>query len=74
MQDFRMDLQNVLSLVVGKNNSGKTSLLKVMDKFLNPGEKSKFVFEDFALTYHANLEKLFDTKKLFGETHHCPLI
>lgn len=64
LQDFRMDLQNVLSLVVGKNNSGKTSLLKVMDKFLNTGEKTKFVFEDFTLAYHADLEKLFDTSSI----------
>lgn len=35
LQDFSIDLQKDLSLVVGKNNSGKTSLLKVMDKFIN---------------------------------------
>lgn len=58
LQDFSMDLQKDLSLVVGKNNSGKTSLLKVMDKFLNGGE-SKFSFEDFSLKYHNELERYF---------------
>ena len=58
LQDFSIDLQQDLSLVVGKNNSGKTSLLKVMDKFINGGE-SKFQFEDFSLAYHTELEKLF---------------
>jgi predicted ATP-dependent endonuclease of OLD family len=58
LQDFSIDLQQNLSLVVGKNNSGKTSLLKVMDKFIN-GSESKFVFEDFSLSYHTELEKLF---------------
>ena len=48
LQDFSIDLRQELSLVVGKNNSGKTSLLKVMDKFINGGE-SKFQFEDFSL-------------------------
>lgn len=58
LQDFTIDLQQVLSLVVGKNNSGKTSLLKVMDKFLNGGD-SKFSFEDFSLSCHSELERLF---------------
>ena len=35
LKDFSIDLEDALSLVVGKNNCGKTSLLSVMDKFLN---------------------------------------
>lgn len=58
LQDFSIDLQKDLSLVVGKNNSGKTSLLKVMDKFIN-GNENKFSFEDFSLSYHNSLEALF---------------
>lgn len=58
LQDFSIDLQKELSLVVGKNNSGKTSLLKVMDKFIN-GNENKFTFEDFSLSYHSTLESLF---------------
>ena len=63
LQDFSIDLQQNLSLVVGKNNSGKTSLLKVMDKFIN-GSESKFVFEDFSLSYHTELEKLFSDSEI----------
>jgi len=43
VQDFRLlkntsvDVEDVLSLVIGKNNTGKTSLLTVLDKFLNSG-------------------------------------
>ena len=58
LQNFSIDLRQGLSLVVGKNNSGKTSLLKVMDKFIN-GKGSKFLFEDFSLTCHPELERLF---------------
>lgn len=58
LQDFSIDLQKELSLVVGKNNCGKTSLLKVMDKFIN-GNENKFTFEDFSLNYHSTLEALF---------------
>lgn len=35
LKDFELDLKTDLSLIVGKNNCGKTSLLTVMDKFLN---------------------------------------
>ena len=35
LKSFSMDLEEPLSLVVGKNNTGKTSILTVLDKFLN---------------------------------------
>ena len=39
LKDLKIDLQPNLSLVVGKNNVGKTSLLIVLDKFLNSGKR-----------------------------------
>lgn len=71
LQDFSIDLQKELSLVVGKNNSGKTSLLKVLDKFLNGGD-SKFSFEDFSLKYHATLENLFGDDVIPEDDFHAP--
>ncbi len=35
LKKFSIDLEDDLSLILGKNNTGKTSLLAVMDKFLN---------------------------------------
>ncbi len=35
LKDFSIDIEKELSLVIGKNNCGKTSLLSVIDKFLN---------------------------------------
>lgn len=35
LRNFSMDLENELSLVIGKNNTGKTSILFVLEKFLN---------------------------------------
>ena len=35
LKTFSMDLENELSLVIGKNNTGKTSILSVLDKFIN---------------------------------------
>ncbi len=68
LQDFSIDLQKDLSLVVGKNNSGKTSLLKVMDKFIN-GNENKFTFKDFSLPYQSTLATLFSSD-IIDEEHY----
>ena len=41
LKNFSLDLEDELSLVIGKNNTGKTSILSVLDKFLNQSEKKK---------------------------------
>lgn len=46
LQDFKMDLEDVLTLIIGKNNSGKTSFLSILQKFLS-GSEPEFSFEDF---------------------------
>ena len=53
---FSMDLEEDLSLVIGKNNTGKTSILSVLDKFLN--EKSKFSYDDLNIDFKNELEGL----------------
>ena len=40
LKDFSIDIEDELSLVIGKNNKGKTSLLSVLDKFLNQSDKN----------------------------------
>lgn len=59
LKDFKLDLENELSLVLGKNNSGKTSILSVLDKFIN-SEKSKFTSEDFNLVFKNELKTLIE--------------
>ncbi|WP_129021464.1 ATP-dependent endonuclease [Edaphocola flava] len=56
LKTFSMDLENELSLIIGKNNTGKTSILSVLDKFIN--EKSKFSYEDFNIDFKNDLEGL----------------
>lgn len=56
LKGFSMDLENELSLVIGKNNTGKTSILSVLDKFIN--EKSKFSYDDFNIDFKNELEVL----------------
>ena len=49
LKDFELDLENKLSLIIGKNNCGKTSFLSILDKFIGSqaGSKKPFKFEDF---------------------------
>jgi len=54
LKDFSLDLENELSLVIGKNNCGKTSLLLVLNKFLNSG---KFKPDDFNIDYKKKLSE-----------------
>ena len=42
LKNFSIDIEDELSLVIGKNNSGKTSILSALDKFLNRSESNKF--------------------------------
>ncbi|WP_299176724.1 ATP-dependent endonuclease [uncultured Chryseobacterium sp.] len=56
LKDFSIDLEKELSLVIGKNNTGKTSILSVLDKFLN--EKTKFSYDDFNIDFKNELEDL----------------
>lgn len=61
LKDFSVDLEENLSLIVGKNNSGKTSLLQLLNTMLNGTEPT---YNDFNLDYRkvlweqiSNLEK-----------------
>jgi len=46
LKNFKCDFENELSIVVGKNNTGKTSILTVLDKFLSPSEKNSLTIND----------------------------
>jgi predicted ATP-dependent endonuclease of OLD family len=60
LKNFSMDLEEELSLVIGKNNTGKTSILSVLDKFLN--EKSKFSYDDLNIDFRKELESLIKSE------------
>ena len=62
LKDFVIDLQPELSLVIGKNNVGKTSLLTVLDKFLNNNKDrtGRFQYNDFNLDFQKEIEELLD--------------
>lgn len=60
LKNFSMDLEDELSLVIGKNNTGKTSILSVLDKFLNQSEKNKFYFDDFNIDFKKELNDIVE--------------
>ncbi|NOQ75374.1 MAG: AAA family ATPase [Crocinitomix sp.] len=62
LKDFEIDLEDDLSLVLGKNNTGKTSMLAVMEKFLT--EKSGFSINDFNLDNQEKLKSLVKGKSI----------
>ncbi|APF41210.1 ATP-dependent nuclease [Neomicrococcus aestuarii] len=47
LSDFQLDLCDDLSLIIGKNNTGKTSLLNVMSTSLSG--RNSYDFEDFSV-------------------------
>ncbi len=49
-------------MVIGKNNTGKTSILSVLDKFLN--EKNKFSYDDFNIEFKKELVSLIEQETL----------
>ena len=54
LKDFKLDFKDELSLVIGKNNCGKTSALIILDKMLN---SSKIMWEDINLECQKDLYK-----------------
>lgn len=63
LKNFSIDLEDSLSLVIGKNNVGKTSLLLILDQFLGSrGEtKRSFRFNDLNLDAQEQLKELMTT-------------
>ncbi len=56
LKNFSMDLEEELSLVIGKNNTGKTSILTALSKFLNHSDRNKFSYNDFSIDFKNHLE------------------
>ncbi|HUH43424.1 MAG TPA: ATP-dependent endonuclease [Sulfurimonas sp.] len=67
LKDFELDLEESLSLVIGKNNCGKTSLLSILDKFI--GSKSlsnNFKFDDFNSEFKDELKTKIESNDTTG--------
>lgn len=62
LKNFSLNLENDLSLVIGKNNTGKTSLLSALEKLINNSERNKISFDDFNVELREKLTNIISKK------------
>jgi len=67
LQDFKIDIEDELSLIIGKNNTGKTSLLSILEKFLI-SEKNNFSFDDINISCQENIVNTINNNEYDSET------
>ena len=65
LKDFSLNLKNELSLIVGKNNCGKTSILSVLEKIFNKNYSRTLTWEDINLNHR---KKIFENIKEVSDT------
>jgi len=74
LKSFVIDLEKDLSLIIGKNNTGKTSVLAVLDKFLNSSDKKRITIDDFNVDLKKELIKIVEgSHEIVGEQEYIPL-
>ena len=61
LRNLEVDLEEYLSIIVGKNNSGKTSLLIALERFLS-NTNANFDFDDFNLDFRRHVLELAENK------------
>ncbi|WP_317912015.1 ATP-dependent nuclease [Carnobacterium maltaromaticum] len=65
LKELKLDLQDDLSLILGKNNCGKTTLLTMLDRFIGSGTSMHpFLWDDFSLEFKSRFYKLATKNKL----------
>lgn len=57
LEDVSLNIEEDITLIVGKNNTGKTSLFEVINMFFN--EKNNFSFHDFSQKTYSQFEANF---------------
>jgi predicted ATP-dependent endonuclease of OLD family len=58
LKDVRVDLSNETTLFVGANNSGKTSAMDALRKFLVKGDGNSFIFYDFTVSNREAINRI----------------
>lgn len=71
LKDFSIDLEQEMSLIIGKNNSGKTSLLYLLHKIFNWREKGGCIhIDDFNLDFKKVLVDMITTEEEIQEENY----
>ena len=58
LEDIRLNVEEDITLIVGKNNTGKTSLFEIANMFFS--EKNNFSFHDFSQSTYVQFEECFE--------------
>lgn len=58
LEDVSLNIEEDITLIVGKNNTGKTSLFEVINMFFN--DKNNFSFHDFSQKTYSQFEASFN--------------
>lgn len=67
LKSLNLDMDNDLSLIIGKNNCGKTSLLSILEKFI--GTKvgvNNFSYDDFNMDFQEELYNIVESKAVLS--------
>ena len=68
LEEIRLNVEEDITLIVGKNNTGKTSLFEVVNMFFS--EKNNLSFHDFSQSAYVQFEECFEIfEKLQTETN-----
>lgn len=63
LKDITVDLEDDLSVIIGKNNCGKTSFLWILDKFIGDGySKNTFEYYDFSTEFKDELKSFVENE------------
>jgi len=74
LKNFTLDLEDELSLVIGKNNTGKTSILACLEKLVIQSDKKAISFDDFNIELKSSLEDILTGKeKILPKESYIPL-
>jgi putative ATP-dependent endonuclease of OLD family len=68
LKEFALCLEDTLSLVIGKNNCGKTSLLSLLEKFLPDSLYNNFSFDDFNVACQKEMKAIIESEKEIPDT------
>lgn len=71
LEDDKLNIAKKTSLIVGKNNSGKTTVITALRKLIN---NEKFIATDFNLTYLKRLYEKYVTDEQIDNNYELPIL
>ena len=67
LNDCNINFDRELNIIIGKNNTGKTSMLYCLEKFINSNKNNLFRFEDLSIKLQNDIEKVLQDDEIKSE-------